>query len=196
MTELKDYSGEFKPDLKMEDFSKEALVKLWHASGHMYTSQAQCWHDVIEERFGREVVEEIETEVWRRQTPKEVGICRRAMSIMGSDVASYLKHLQIDPGAGAIWPEGGFEIRMKDENTGILTIKTCIALNYLEKTGNRAYQKLACEVLDGEGFADAARQFNPNIKTTPLKLPPRKSREEIACKWEFKLVEDEESENA
>ena len=126
----------------------------------MYTSQAQCWHDVIEERYGREVVEEIETEVWRRQTPKEVGICRRAMNIMGQDVASYLKHLQIDPGAGAIWPEDGFEIELKDQNTGVLTIKTCIALNYLEKTNNRAYQKLACEVLDGEGFADAARVFN------------------------------------
>ena len=192
MEELKDYSGEFKPNLKMEEFSKEALIKLWHASGNMYTSQAQCWHDVIEERYGREVVEEIETEVWRRQSPKEVGICRRAMNIMGEDVASVLKHLQIDPGAGGIWPEDGFELELKDKNTGILTIKNCVALNYLEKTGNRAYQKLACEVLDGEGFADAARVFNPNIKTTPLKLPPRESKDEIACQWEFEMVEDME----
>jgi len=192
MEELKDYSGEFRPDLKMTNFSKEALVRLWHASGHMYTSQAQCWHDVIEERYGREVVEEIETEVWRRQSPKEVGICRRAMNIMGEDVASVLKHLQIDPGAGAIWPENGFEVRLKDKNTGVLTIKNCVALNYLEKTGNRAYQKLACEVLDGEGFADAARVFNSKIKTTPLKLPPRKSNDEIACQWEFKFMADHE----
>ena len=63
MEELKDYSGEFNPDLGMEEFSKEALIKLWHASGNMYTSQAQCWHDVIEEKFGREVVEEIEIEM-------------------------------------------------------------------------------------------------------------------------------------
>jgi hypothetical protein len=29
--------------------------------------------------------------------------------------------------------------------------------------------------------------MNPKIKVTPLKLPPRKSQEEIACRWEFKM---------
>jgi hypothetical protein len=192
MRELKDYSGKFIPDLNMADFSKEALVKLWHASGLMYTSQAQCWHDVVEERFGSDMVKEIEAEVWRRQSPKEIGICRRAMNIMGNDVKSILKHLQIDPGAGGIWPEEGFEIELKDQNTGILTIKNCIALNYFEKTGSHAYQKFVCEVLDGEGFADTARVFNPRIKATPLKLPPRESKDDIACQWEFKRMEDDE----
>lgn len=31
MTELKDYSGEYKPDLKLEDFSKDFLIRLMHS---------------------------------------------------------------------------------------------------------------------------------------------------------------------
>jgi len=107
------------------------------------------------------------------------------MNIWGEDVASVLKFLQVDLGGGAIWPD--FECEMKDRNRGILTIRRCLGLEYYERHGETTLQKHACEVLDVEGFEDAARLFNPNIKVTPLKLPPRKSPEEIACQWEFKL---------
>ena len=29
--------------------------------------------------------------------------------------------------------------------------------------------------------------LNPNIEVTPLQLPPRRSRDDAACRWEFKL---------
>jgi len=29
--------------------------------------------------------------------------------------------------------------------------------------------------------------LNPRIKVTPLKLPPRASQEDIACRWELKM---------
>jgi hypothetical protein len=31
--------------------------------------------------------------------------------------------------------------------------------------------------------------INPKVKVTPLKLPPRKSPDEIACQWEYKIEE-------
>ncbi len=187
MGELNDYSDEFKPDLKMENFSKEALIRLWHAAGRMYTSQAQVWHDVVEEKLDKEIVKEIEAEVWRREDEKEINIIRHVMNIWGDDVASVFKHLQVDPGAGGIWTEDGYELELKDKNTGVLTIKNCTALNYLEKTGQKEYQKFVCEVLDGEGFEITARVFHPKMTAKPLKLPPRKGKDEIACQWEFKL---------
>ena len=36
MTELSDYSGELKPDLKYEDFSKEALIRLLQEYGRIF----------------------------------------------------------------------------------------------------------------------------------------------------------------
>jgi hypothetical protein len=36
MEELKDYSGEFRRDIKLQDFSKDALVRLWTAASKLY----------------------------------------------------------------------------------------------------------------------------------------------------------------
>ena len=47
-------------------------------------------------------------------------------------------------------------------------------------------QKLGCEA-DVREFTHTAQLFNPNMTATVLKLPPRKSTEEIACQWEIKL---------
>jgi hypothetical protein len=38
-------------------------------------------------------------------------------------------------------------------------------------------------------FEIRAKAINPKMKVTPLKLPPRKSKDEIACQWEFRLDE-------
>jgi hypothetical protein len=41
--------------------------------------------------------------------------------------------------------------------------------------------------LDFRAFDKIARFFNPKMKVTALKLPPRKSKDDVACQWEFKL---------
>jgi len=42
-------------------------------------------------------------------------------------------------------------------------------------------------VLDQEGFQVGCRMFNPKMKAIPLKLPPRESKNDIACQWEFRI---------
>ena len=37
MTEQTDYSGEFRPDAKLQDFSKDTIIQLWRTSGLVYT---------------------------------------------------------------------------------------------------------------------------------------------------------------
>ena len=185
MGELPDYSGELKPDLKMQDFSKDALVRLWQAAGKLYVGLDGLWYSLIRERLGEQMARELDRELWKRAAHLEVRRVREAMNIWGEDVASVFKFLQVDLGGGAIWPD--FECALKDRNHGILTIKRCRGLEYYERHGETTLQKHACEVLDVEGFEDAAHLFNPNIKVTALKLPPRKSKDEIACQWEFKL---------
>lgn len=187
MEEMNGYGGDFNPNVKMQDFSKDALIRIWKAAGKMYIGLEGTWFNLIKERFGEETALELDAEVWRRQTPLEVRQCRRAMDISGDDVASLLKHLQIDPGSAGIWPD--YEVELKSENLGVLTVKHCLALDHYERHGNTVIQKHTCEVLDGEGFEDTAHLFNPKIKSKPLKLPPRSSKDEIACQWEFKLEE-------
>jgi hypothetical protein len=188
--DMRDYSEAFQPGLHMTDFSKEALVRLWEVAGKMYTSLAGTYQRVLRERLGEQLALELDAEVWRRQTPVEVRLCRRAMGITGDDVASLFKHLQVDPGAGGIWPE--FDLELKDSNHGILTVKRCLALEHFERGGEAELARLkhTCEVLDGEGFQDTAALFHRRMKAMPLKLPPRNNKDEIACQWEFKVEQE------
>ncbi|MBM4463285.1 MAG: hypothetical protein FJ012_08100 [Chloroflexi bacterium] len=185
MEELQDYSGRLRPDLDMRDFSKDALVRLWQASGKLYVGLDGLWFNLIREQFGEQKARELSRENWKRETPLEVRRHREAMNIWGEDVESYLKYLQVDIGAGGIWPD--FRCEMTGENRGILTIKRCLSLEYFERHGDITLQKHACEVLDAEGFQWAAHLFHPRMKAVPLKLPPRKHTGEIACQWEFRI---------
>ena len=185
MEELEDYSGRLRPDLDMRDFSKDALVRLWRASGKLYVGLDGLWFNLIREKFGEQKARELSRENWQRETPLEVRRHREAMNIWGEDVEGYLKYLQVDIGAGGIWPD--FRCEMTGENRGILTIKRCLSLEYFERHGDIALQKHACEVLDGEGFQWAAHLFHPRMKAVPLRLPPRNRAGEIACQWEFRI---------
>jgi hypothetical protein len=37
MNEQKGYSGEFRPDAKLQDFSKDTIIQLWRTSSLVYT---------------------------------------------------------------------------------------------------------------------------------------------------------------
>lgn len=182
---MEDYSGKLRPALKMQDFSKDALIRLWQAAGKLYVGLDGLWYSLIRERFGEEVARELDAELWRREAPLEVRRVREAMNIRGDDVEAVLKFIQVDPGGGAIFPD--FSCELKNSGLGILTIRRCLGLEYYERHGEIELQKHACEVLDAEGFQRAASLFNPNIKVKALKLPPRKSKDEVACIWEFRL---------
>ena len=184
MAELEDYSGEFKPDVKMRDFSKDTLVKAWVTAAKLYIGIDGIWTSVIREKYGEQLALELDAEVWRRNTPLEVRRVREAMNIHGEDVAALLKAYQCDPGVTGV---AEIECQLKNQNHGILTFKRGLSLEYLERHGDTALQKFACEVLDMKEIESYAHLFNPGIKVTCLKLPPRKSPDEIACQWEFKL---------
>jgi hypothetical protein len=59
----------------------------------------------------------------------------------------------------------------------------------MEKEG-RGRETIVCQTMEVEAIKGYAKFFNPAIKVTPLKLPPRKSRDEVPhCQFEFSLAE-------
>ena len=184
MAELQDYSGPYKPDLKLTDFSKEALVELLVAASKLYLGADGMWTTVIQKRYGEEVAFNCSREVWAANYHHEIVRPCEALNIKGDDVATAFKHLQVDPGFAVMF-DCDFDLKNKDH--GIFTVKRCLSLEYCERHNNTWLQKLICEELDAEGFEVHAHYFNPKIKVTPLKLPPRKGPDDIACIWEYKL---------
>jgi len=186
MKELDDYSGEFKQDAKLQDFSKDAVVQLFHTAARLYLGIDGVWNSVVRERFGKQVALDLEKEVWKRATSTEIGRVMRTMNIQGDDVATVFKVLQCDPGTLGVWD---MDFELKNKNHGILTVKSCRPLQYFERHEDVEAQRYTCEVIEVQGMEETAAPINPRIKVTPLKLPPRKSKDESACQWEFKLEE-------
>ncbi len=186
MKELKDYSGEFNPNVRMADFSKETLVKAWGAAAKLFIGADGMWITLLREKFGDKKAFELATEFWKRNYQWEVRRTREAMNIWGTDVAAVLKTLQVDPGAGGVFPD--LTCELKDKNYGLVTIGDCLALRYWERHGDSVLQEHSCK-LDVWAFDLYAKQFHPKMQMNCLKQPPRKNKDEIACQWEVKLVQ-------
>ncbi|MCX6000637.1 MAG: DUF6125 family protein [Chloroflexi bacterium] len=190
MEELQDYSGEFRPNLRLQDFSKDALIRFWRSVSDWYGGQCGRWMFLVRERFGSQKALHLGNMMWVYDPKPDCAEVREmveAMNIRGNDVESLFKCFQVDPGACGIWQDTEFKLVTK--NHGIFTVGKCWALEYFEKAKDLEYMQTCCRGWDYYGFAEAAKVINPNMKTTALRLPPRRSPDDIACQWEFKVEE-------
>jgi len=184
--ELADYSGDFVPDLKWQDFSKEALIRLLTECQRAVIMVDGFWHSKVAERIGVKEADAWGGELWgtdfvRHMLPRVM----KAMNIQGNDILTYMKYLQIDPGLPLeLWE---YDMEVLSENHVIWTVKKCPSLLFMEREG-KGREAVVCRSLEVEGVKGYARYFNPGIKVTPLKLPPRQNKDELPhCQWEFKM---------
>ena len=137
--ELNDYHGEFNPDLKPEDFSKDALIRLVEIAGKNLTEDSGLWYQLVREKYGLEVATDFFQKVWTKKDSKGiVDDMRRllpAFNIKGNDIATVFKYLQLTSALGIFNFPLKFE--MKNKNYGTMTIPECKSLNYFEKHGKR-----------------------------------------------------------
>ncbi|MFA4835764.1 MAG: DUF6125 family protein [Dehalococcoidia bacterium] len=184
MAELSDYSGEFRADFRPQHLSKDAITRMWTAASFMYLKMDGLWFYNVAKRFGESVAWELSHEAWSKAAVAETKRCAAALNIKGDDVATFLKVLQTAPGMTGICD---CDFELKNNNHGIVTFKRCPALEHFEKNCDEERIKLVCHGLELDIFADYAHVINPKMTATPLSLPPRKSPNDIACRWEFKL---------
>ena len=186
MAELEDYSGQFRPDAELQDFSKDAILRLWRSSSLTYMMLGGLWFDVVKDKVGKDKALEWEREVWLKRggCENDIRVSMDALNITGDDVATLLKAFQFAPGEAG-WID--IECELKDNNHGTLTATRCPALEILELSGDEERRKHACEDICVPGMQLTAEYINPKMKCRALKLPPRKGKDEIACRWEFKI---------
>ncbi len=185
MEELKDYSGAFKPNLKYTDFSKEALIHLWKSASKLYQGMAGIWSTIARNKLGDETAFTWEPEAWKKLIPLEIKWVCQEMNIKGDDVETLFKWMQCYAAYG---PTMDFDLDLKNKKHGIFTVKKCPALEYFERHDDVKGQENACG-MDVWGFQLQATCINPKIKCNVLRMPPRKSKDEICCQMEY-ILED------
>lgn len=182
MNGLRDYSGEFNANIRIEDLSDDTLRKLAKLYSKLFMGVDGFWYLSVKEKMNDEMAIACDLWVWDKYIRYEINQLTRLLNIKGSEVVTLLKAFQFSP-----WLQNcEYEVDTKGDNFAVLTITLCPTLSALEREGEGRERKF-CESVEPLIFKMYANCFNPDIEVKPLKLPPRKSKEEICCQWEFKV---------
>ena len=181
-----DYSGPLDTNIQYKDFSKATLIKLLMEATRGLIMVDGFWHSKVAEKYGMEQADAWGYEVWGEDWPRHMmPRVMAALNIHGDDVEALLKYIQLDPGL----PKGIFdyEVELKDKNHGVWTVNRCPSLLYMEKEG-KGREAIVCPGMEYKAIVAYAKFFNPKIEVIPLKVPPRKCRDEVPhCQWEYRL---------
>ena len=191
MKELNDYSGQYRPDLKLEEFSRDALIRLLKSYQVAFVGFMGMWNTVNRERMDSEEAFRLDADVYEKWVRKfALPLTTQAMSIQGDDILTMLKYFQvaIDGAREGLYE---YEYDIKNNNHVVLTFTSCPSLFYFERKGNEKDIAALCGPggVEERAFIEFCKYFNPNMKCKALKLPPRKSKADICCQWEFKIEE-------
>jgi hypothetical protein len=186
--ELKDYSCPYKEDLRFEDFSKDFLIKLLYAWQMAYLRLNAFWYQTVTEKYGSEAGDDCNLKVWLTVGERVVPKFAKVGNFQLNTVVDNLKLCQLVPetNVGSEYFDGKIDI--KNENHIVTTTNKCRILDTLEKVAPEKIEYF-CHVMEGQVLERYFRSpKNPNVKVTPLKLPPRRSPDDICCKFDIKAI--------
>lgn len=190
MADRKDYSGEFDPDFRFEDLSKEALVRLVREFALIVQLLDRSAFASIGLRYGQRAVEEIAIDEWRGASPIYTERIRKIMNIQGDGVPAIFKQLQLDPGFAQHYMDVEYEV--VDERHGFFQLRSCGALLDVEPYGERAVRGM-CHTIEDGTFDATAQAVNPKARIRPVHRPPRAPAARIpVCRWEVIIDDDTE----
>jgi hypothetical protein len=110
----------------------------------------------------------------------------RYMKIDGTDVAAFMKDLQIDATA---LPGKGFDLifEMPEPDVGIMTFNKCLAADMWEMLERPDILEKGCHVTCPASIEETAKLYNPNMKLDILAIPPRVDSDHVCCKWQLSM---------
>jgi hypothetical protein len=190
MADRKDYSGEFDPDFRFEDLSKEALVRLVREFALIVQLLDRSTFASIGLRYGQRAVEEIAIDEWRGASPIYTERIRKIMNIQGDGVPAIFKQLQLDPGFAQHYMDVEYEV--VDEQHGFFQLRSCGALLDVEPWGERPVRGM-CHTIEDGTFDVTAQAVNPKARIRAVHRPPRQPATRVSadrvpvCRWEVTI---------
>jgi hypothetical protein len=180
--ELTDYSGDLLPEINFSDFSRETLEKLLVLYSKLYIAIDGFWYMTVMDKISNAVALECDIKTWMIMSKYEKKRISEVLNIQGNDVLAFVKTLQFSP-----WfIHTKYTVDMENSDSAVMTVTYCPTLDALEKEG-KGRQKDICSIFEPQVFSNYASLFNSKIETKCLSPLPRDKREDICCKWSFKL---------
>jgi len=186
--EMNDYSGPYNPNLTFNDLSKEFILKLMQVWQYAWLHMTEAWYDAVKEKVDKETADVCETAAWCRIGERVNPRFAKVANVELKTVLDSMKVLQLplDNTTGGLYP---IQIEVINPNHVIWTIPQCQSLKFFEA---KDPERIKYVCYENEKRVIERYMVNRKIKVTPLKLPPRNSPDEIACKWEAKMMDTDQ----
>ena len=182
MSDLKNYSSEFRPDFQFSDFSKEFLTELLRFYGRAYMAVDGFWYIGVKNLVDNDMALKVDHWVWDKTTRFELKRLIPLAGIEGDGIDSLFKFLQLVPWMNV----AEYRLELESPKRGLMVVTRCSILEGMEKEGD-GRERFICSEVDAAVLRQYATFINPAIKVEPLVLPPREDKQGLCCKWEFTL---------
>lgn len=169
-------------DVKLESLSRDELVELVKLSSRMILALDGFWYLSVKELGGNDKALDVDNWVWDKVMKFCVDELARIQGVQGRDVADYMKVMHPRP-EGLVLEE---RVEILNRNDAIRAVTYCPTIVAMEKEGE-GRDAVHCTATCGEMRKKHSRLFNPAIKVTCLKVPPRKSKDDIFCQFEYRI---------
>jgi hypothetical protein len=124
---------------------------------------------------------EMDVAVWVGYAKLLVKRISRNFEINGTGLQALKEIIRHDP---LWWSRGDFKMVEDSSSRLAFEVIDCPSLLAMERMGR---ERFTCEPVEGAYLEALAAAVDPAIKVQALKLPPRKSPDEVCCRWAFVL---------
>ncbi|MBN2098477.1 MAG: hypothetical protein JW753_02655, partial [Dehalococcoidia bacterium] len=134
------------------------------------------------DRVGNEEAIACDNWVWERVVKKMLDDLAQLIGVEGRDVVDFMRVIQATPLHHVVEEK----VEAQSRNRATLTVTYCPTLAALEKEDagrDTLHCRLACSVTRTRH----AKLFNPAIQVECLSMPPRKDKQGIFCRWEYRI---------